>query len=275
MPKPYLVVPIGDLHCGGSTSICPPGARYYGESEESYNPTLIQTELHKDWLTCLKWVKQTLKSNDYRLFIILMGDLVEGVGHHGSRQTQGNEVSQMDLAVELLLPYANIADEMVGVWGTEAHVSAEGMGDKGVYKELGCLNVGQTRAIEINSKVHHIAHHSSTGRQGHTFLGGMQRLLQHEHDMWADQQRATQRTVRPYDIIGRAHVHFLTYYDWADKNMAGWWSGSWQMPTQWINMKHYRHHHIGMLMYEPKPAGPSWYDMRRFFLREDDVRVYK
>ena len=275
MAKPYLVVPIGDLHSGGSTAICPPGARYYGENEESYNPILIQTELYSDYKLCLKWVKQVLKNNDYRLFVVFMGDMVEGVAHHRSRETNGNEESQRDLAVELLLPFANMADEMVGVWGSEAHVAVEGMGDKGVYRELGCLNVGQNRVVEINGRVHHLTHHSSTGRQGHTWLGGMQRLLQHEHDMWADEQRAMGQTVRPYDVIGRAHVHFLTYYDWADKDMAGWWSGSWQMPTQWVNTKHYRNHHIGMLMYEPKPKGPAWHDIKRFWLRPDEVRVYK
>ena len=170
-----------------------------------------------------------------------MGDEVEGVQHHKTRQTFGDEGAQRDLAVRLMMPFVNLADEAVGLLGSDAHTGPGGLGDIAVYKELGISDYGHERKREVNGRIIHAQHHGSTGRQARLWEGSLLRLLRHELDKYNDAVRTTPHDIEPMpDIFLRGHVHLLGVATMHMQGLAAAFTGSWQWPTKYVYKKHYQ-----------------------------------
>lgn len=147
---------IGDLHSGARESVTPKPA------------TRIQETLHQHWRACLADVKR--ETRGYGLALMLGGDMVEG--NHHDRMTGLTHKEMRELALELLQPYATMADAIYSVAGTEAHAGLEAEDDAQVAKELGCKseNARQEHLIRFDGALLNWQHHGA----------GVAKLVQNE-----------------------------------------------------------------------------------------------
>ncbi len=133
-----------------------------------YSPSPVQDALLKFWRQMVAQVKTLAKGRD--LVLMLGGDLVDGVSHHGSTQTVGDVADQRALAVQLLLPLANVSKMMYALLGTDAHVGHSGTEDVSVARELGAEARYRWR-LDCDGKLLDWAHHTSMGRRPWTQEG--------------------------------------------------------------------------------------------------------
>lgn len=137
MTKPIMCVFLGDTHVGSNSGLCKPGFILGGAEKRKQRKcygTLDQERLYKSFASIRNQIKTAAKG--YRLFVMLGGDLVDGVNHHGTSETYGNRADQIAMAIDILSPWVAMADMTYGVTGTDAHVGHEGEDDRIVYSDL-------------------------------------------------------------------------------------------------------------------------------------------
>lgn len=159
MSKEPVHVFLGDLHAGSKLA---PLVAFTDVDGVQYGPSKLQAFLVTLWRDALDDVKQAARGCEVVLH--LGGDLVDGVGHHGTTQTVLDWNGQRDLAVELLRPWVNLASQGYGLLGTGAHVGDNGQQDTSVCKELG-FPARQWWEIEFGGQVLDWAHHVSGPRK--------------------------------------------------------------------------------------------------------------
>lgn len=170
----------------------------------NYKPSRVQSVLLKFWKQALAEVKAAAVGHDVVLH--LGGDLVDGVAHHGSTQTIGDDDDQRDLAVQLLMPYVNMSKMVYALLGTDIHVGPSGQADRSVAKELGAASAYRWR-LDCDGKLLDWAHHTGLGRLPWTLESVLTRLANRTII------ECYQRDQRVPDVIVRHHVHkfALTY----------------------------------------------------------------
>ena len=123
----------------------------------------------------------------HRVFVGLGGDLVEGINHHGSTQTSGIPSTQAGMAVQLLLPWATMADALYAVRGTDDHTGPEGDGDNSVARELGA-KIDYHWTLGIENRILDWAHHGiSVAQNPQSEMNGMK--LAAEKTYWFHRDR--------------------------------------------------------------------------------------
>jgi hypothetical protein len=192
-----LHVFLGDLHAGSKLAPLSPFADADGVQ---YSPSRIQAVLNGFLAQALADVKAVARG--HKLVLHLGGDLVDGVGHHGTTQTVLDWNGQRDLAVQLLLPWVNLADAAYGLLGTDAHVGDNGQQDSAVCKELG-VKARQYWPIESAGRKLDWAHHVTAGRRPWTRETALL-LLANTTAIECAQRQPPERVP---DLIVRHHVH--------------------------------------------------------------------
>ncbi len=173
--KPYIGVFVGDLHVGGDTALCKPGFPVGSKDKRPYQPSTNQQWLYERWQDFYNTVKQRCKG--HLAFVGIGGDLVDGVMHHDSTQTWGNENDQRSMAVELLKPLVGLADHCFGLLGTSFHVGDQGDNDAAIYEALR-VDYDQQWQLDIGGRVLWWMHHGmSVGTREHTFENSAIALL--------------------------------------------------------------------------------------------------
>ena len=158
--KNIFCVFLGDSHVVSNAGLCRPGFMLGGEEkrkQRKYPATIDQEKLYKSFVSIREQIKVAAKG--YRLFVMLGGDIVDGVNHHGTTETQGTQADQRAMAIELLTPWAAMADSVYGVTGTESHVGNEGHEDRSVYDELCGRNYAGKYNMVLDGKRLWWAHH--------------------------------------------------------------------------------------------------------------------
>lgn len=163
-----------------------------------YSPSRVQSALLKFWRSVLADVKDHAKGHD--LIVCLGGDLVDGVGHHGTTQTIGDVNDQKALAVQLLLPLVSASKMAYALLGTDAHVGPSGQEDASVAKELGIRTAYRWR-LDYGGKLLDWAHHTGLGRLPWTRESVLVRLGNKTII------ECLERGQRVPDLILRHHVH--------------------------------------------------------------------
>jgi len=180
---------IGDTHVGSKWAVCPNGQSTEGIA------------LFKKWGEMLNRVKQVIKSDNSKLILALGGDLVEG-HHHGTMGVWGNYKQQRDAAVELLLPLATIADDIIALPGTEAHAGDDGENDRQVAQELGARIISPRHRLLIDGKRLDWTHHGiAVSQNGWMDDGGMIQAIRR-----VENASFYQHTPPP-DLIVSHHAH--------------------------------------------------------------------
>ena len=131
--RPKALLYIGDLHAGAKSAVA---CKF--ESADEDEPPLVPSKRQRELYLKLKELEGMCKVIALRHDLILCvgADCVDGYHHHGSN-TWGTPDDQRQLAVRLLMPFANMATAIYGLLGTESHVGIEGNDDKAVVRELG------------------------------------------------------------------------------------------------------------------------------------------
>jgi hypothetical protein len=191
-----LAVFLGDLHAGSKLA---PGVAYTDADGGHHFPSLTQNGLRDFLSQALADTKVLAKGCD--ILFLAGGDLVDGVGHHGSIQTIGTQDEQAGWAVELLSPWADIATWGYGLKGTDAHVGDSGQQDLSVCGRLGFTSQHFWR-IEVGGRLLDWAHHAQGSRKPWLTSGGPVALANKTYFEYLE------RGERLPNVIARHHLHF-------------------------------------------------------------------
>lgn len=236
MTRPAVHVFLGDLHAGSKLA---PLTALTDADGVNYAPSKVQAVLHGFLVTALAEVKQLARKHD--IVLMLGGDLVDGVAHHGTTQTILDHNGQRALAVSLLLPWVNLASRAYGLLGTDAHVGDNGQADTSVCKELGVPAQHHWR-LESAGRVLDWAHHIAGNR--YALEGAAVNLVRRVRKAYLN------RGERAPDLMVRHHVHLYmrTHAEGTDIATAP----GWQAQTSFT----YRHDPtslltVGMILWWP------------------------
>lgn len=180
--KEALYLFVGDLHVGSIEAVTLPG--------EVRNAR--QRWLSERWRDLTKRVKAEAKTKSLRL--MLGGDLVD----------LSDIIDGTEMAVELLRPLANVADEVWGVYGTPYHVGEDGKEDRSVYGQLGATGERRNHHhwLGIPGGLLSWAHHGlRIGRDPWNELNGHKQLA--ERLYWQRLQHGRE----PVRFVMRHHLH--------------------------------------------------------------------
>jgi hypothetical protein len=159
----------GDTHIGSSTALAPPKFTIHNTDKRevqvvNHNP--LQEWLWSNWVDLWDYVKVLAgvrgRHRKNRIVVAHMGDVIDG-NHHDTKQIIQDVNDQYLVALDILRPIFDMADASFGIIGTEAHAGNGGEGDLSIYRELGATDYGQVLNLEIDGKLHDLAHHGRVG----------------------------------------------------------------------------------------------------------------
>lgn len=219
-----LILAISDIHCGSTIGLMPLRMQLYDGNVIEANR--FQRMMFGWWEECL--AEFDAYRADREFWLVLVGDLMEGV-HHGSRQVWSvNMIDHATAACGLVQPIADKAEKTFIAIGTECHtrddesavgkiIGAEVCPDSGKHAwDVVILDVGKWRC--------HFRHHMTTTSRVYLEGSGLSIELGNE------QLSYTRRRQRPPDICVRAHRHrFGVYRDESSMFIA---QGAWQGLTR-------------------------------------------
>jgi len=113
-----------------------------------------------DYVRVLAGVRGRHRKN--RIVVAHMGDVIDG-NHHGTKQIIQDVNDQYLVALDVLRPIFDMADASFGILGTEAHAGSAGENEVSLYRELQATDYGQVLNLEIDGKLHDLAHHGRVG----------------------------------------------------------------------------------------------------------------
>jgi hypothetical protein len=222
MAKEPIGVYLGDLHSGSKLAPLTP---FTGDDDIPFAPSLLQAKLAEFLGECLAEVKIIAKG--HRLALFLGGDLVDG-HHHKSTQIEGTQADQRALAVQLLLPWVNLADDGYGLKGTDVHVGDNGDQDRSVCKELG-VPAQHFWRLEHGGKLLDWAHHATGSRKPWLRENGPIALAQKTY------YECLELGERPPDLIVRHHMHHHVKAEAKGIVVAS--IPGWQVQTSYVRAK--------------------------------------
>ena len=124
-----VIAAVGDTHCGSTVGLCPPIYELNGQGHREANT--IQKWLWRSWIDYWHRIDALVEQHNADLWVVLNGDIVEGV-HHGTTQVVSLRVDDMmNIALSVLEPRVRKAKHLFVTKGTEAHVGAGAGGHQG------------------------------------------------------------------------------------------------------------------------------------------------
>jgi hypothetical protein len=237
-PKPVLTVHFGDLHVGGTGSLCPP--RVALDSGGAYEASKAQRWFWDCWLAFWADVADLKRRHGAEVVAVCGGDEGEG-DHHQTTQVWFESGADQERAVRQVLKVGHpVADRWVFVRGTEAHegplssateARAEGLALAGWPVERGGGTFSHWIYTAVLGGVRFQVKHQPQTRSlvPHTQDASASRQAQY---VWEDYAKDW---TKPPDVAVWHHVHYRA---------KGWYQGtfcyvcpSWQLPTAWASRR--------------------------------------
>lgn len=237
--RPVVLACVSDLHCGGTTAMCPPTIAL--DDGGSYSASPAQRWLWQSWNDYWARVSAVRAEHGASLYQVFNGDLVEGDHHRTTQILSGNPTAQAAvLDACLTVPLALKPDKLWVVRGTEAHVgqsaSAEERIASGLRKdkrpiigddETGTASHWHAR-LAIQGVRLDITHHGRTGQREHTRGGA---AVLHAHDILLSHVKDADDYP---NLCLRAHYHrFNDSYDACPVRVVT--TGAWQLATSHVH----------------------------------------
>lgn len=204
-----LIVDLGDLHCGSTVGLCPPGFVRQDETGVVLNP--VQEWLWACWLDAMAWLGGVLDGDPFAL--VVKGDVREG-NHHGTTEIISPENGDHDeAAFQVLEPLAKKAARTYVLLGTECHVKN---GEHTLASRLGARRppgAKGTRAawdklfLSVNGVRSTYQHHISTSSRMYLRASRLSIHLGNEQ-----LEAVNNREAMP-QILSAAHCHIYDYYE--------------------------------------------------------------
>jgi len=222
--KPSALLIVGDFHTGSKYSLCPEEGVTLDDGDP-YSPNPAQRLLARFFTEeFLKWVRKQAKG--YRLVVDDGGDGIDGAIHHKSLQTFGTNDDAEELHVRMIEPITNMADELIYIRGTRAHVGASSESDVRIARKLGTRAHWRYRK-QIDGKLVDIRHHASTGRRAWTRGTTLHALMKHEYFT------ALENKEQIPNVIIRHHVHIFDAISDYRMGMTGILAPGWKMTDEY------------------------------------------
>lgn len=197
----------GDIHCNSTAAVSPPNAEIDDGVPVGQNK--IQSELWLAWLDAWKQVAR-MKRN---VVLVLGGEICDIDGKNRGTQylTKNPEKAQAN-AIELLRPALKVAQKVIVLRGTEAHVGESAWTDESIarciHKQEGVEVLKNGREfswwecdVYIGGKLFNLAHHVNMGNVPRTERNAANHLAA---DLMMSYAR---RRKPPPDYAMRGHVH--------------------------------------------------------------------
>ena len=132
--KKYLIAAVSDLHINSTVALCMPRVALDDGGDYSSSPT--QRWIYKQWLDFWKWVKKYKKRLDRDLIVWIGGELADNLTHHTTQLISRNENDLKRHSIAVLEPLLKLADKIIVVRGSEAHVGASGWMDEWIADDI-------------------------------------------------------------------------------------------------------------------------------------------
>ena len=165
--KDAILVPISDLHSGGSTALFP--ARQMQLLVGNREPGYIQKIIRGQWEEVIDNIRQC--RNKRRVILVLNGDMVDG-DHHGSVENFSTlQTDQIDIAEELIdelmqgIKFDSKTDSLYMTKGTYVHTGHQAQAEEQIAKDFDAVPFISAGEEEQTRRLHHQLKLSINGRR--------------------------------------------------------------------------------------------------------------
>ncbi len=129
---------INDMHINSRVALCPPLVSLSADGG-FYIPSKAQEWIYQNWLLYWSDVYSLVDSLKAELWVVMVGDLLEGYHHNSWQVNSPDAADQKQQALELLTPIADKADYLFVVRGTEAHAGRMASHEETLARALGAI----------------------------------------------------------------------------------------------------------------------------------------
>ena len=256
--KNTVIVPISDLHSGGSTALFPDSIRWFKHG--NHTPFDKQKRMFEHWISCAEEIRKHRAGK--KLIIIHNGDAIDG-NHHNTPQTTTilpNE--QIDIHIELMKAFMSTAgykdsqEEIYYVTGTEVHTDDW---EDEIGRRLGATNNGPVNAwdelnINVNGAKIWTAHKGPTAGKGANQGNSLRNWLRDMHVECLGEGKT------PPDFVIFSHVHKPYYTPYVGRVngkyhlIHGMITPSWQSKTRFATQ---------VAALQENKIGLQWFDVTK------------
>jgi len=259
MPSPAVVAVVGDLHINSTVGLCPPKVQL--DDGGTHLMSKAQRWIWRCWLDFWQYVDNLDRS---ALYVVINGDIFEGLHHNTTQLVSHNENTQFDMAVRVLEPVARQADHLFIVRGTEAHTGPSAQWEERIADDLSAARdrVGLTASwwhlpLDVEGVLLDIGHHPQTSSRRPWTQD--QAAARQAAITWAEYHDIGQE---PPAVVVRSHVHqFARGYR---GDTLGVFCPPWQITTAFGRRlgTGRRIEPIGGLIFQCQDGHYTWWDKR-------------
>lgn len=129
-----LVADVGDFHVNSTTGLLSGSVRL--DDGGRYYPSRAQVWIWVRFRQYCSTIAAAKKRLGVPLWVLLKGELADLNRHRTTQLITRNEIDVVNMAVNALAPLVELADHVIVLRGTEAHVGASGWLDEAVARSL-------------------------------------------------------------------------------------------------------------------------------------------
>lgn len=202
------IIVVSDTHCGHVAGLTPPQfqlSEYEGSSTKRNKWAILQKELWQNFINLLE------KHKPFDVCFAL-GDMIDGKGTRSgaTELITSDRDEQADMACEIfqqIRQRSNKGFKIIGVYGTDYHVSAEGGEDweNIVAERAEFVKIGSHEWVDVNGCIFDLKHHigGSSIPHGRFTAPARERLW---NLLWSERDYQPKASV-----ILRGHVHYAAH----------------------------------------------------------------
>lgn len=246
--KDTLLIPLSDMHSGGSTALFP-GYHILKDGvwkfkNTHHRPTAKQTKMYEHFIRSAEYIREIRR--DRRLIVVVNGDAIEGVHHNTVQVVTNNEQEQQLVHVFLMNQFLdkigfnkNKGDLLYYVAGTEDHT---GDSEDFIATELGAelppfaegSSTFDFLPLEVNGKLVWFMHQGPVPGRGINLGDSVRLWLRHRYFELLEEGK------RVPDLVAAGHYHIPVYNTFVRNyfTMHGMILPSFQMKTRYANRRY-------------------------------------
>ncbi len=164
-----LVAVISDTHFGGFTSLSPASVKL--DDGGMYYASAVQLKL-LDWWTQF-WSEVFERSLNRKLIVVHLGDVIDG-NVHKRGQGLADIALQERIAIDMLKPIRDRADQFLMLRGTEAHVGDQAQSEVRIAAALQANACEWELGLRVGGLLYDLSHHGRVGGRPWSSAGATQ-----------------------------------------------------------------------------------------------------
>ena len=175
--KNCIVAVAGDLHVNSTVALCPP--KFNLDDGGTYVASKQQRFIWNHWIDYWNHIRELKQQGNYYIYAVLNGDIADDLNHKSTQLITKNEADIISLTVIALNPVLEVADSIIVIRGTEAHVRPSASIEEIIANEIGAVRDSDTDQAArwlyrdvINGVKLHVTHHPGMGHMREWTRGG-------------------------------------------------------------------------------------------------------